>query len=120
MKPAHLTKGETGEKLAERFLRKQGLVVVATNFNSRFGEIDIICRDNKELIFVEVRFRSNQNYGSAAETVSIHKQRKVTKAAQYFLQQNPNLCQLYMRFDVIGVDALENIEWIKGAFQATV
>jgi len=120
LKPSHLVKGDLGERLAVDFLMKQGLTVVITNYNSRVGEIDIICRDKKELVFVEVRLRSNQNYGSAAETVSIHKQRKVTKAAQFFLLQNPSLNRLFMRFDVIGIDAQNNIEWIKGAFQAAV
>lgn len=115
----HLSKGRDGEKLAEAYLRSQGCKTIAVNVTSKFGEIDIICRDQSELVFVEVRYRSQRNYGTAAETVSMRKQQKVIKTAQYFLQQHPKFNSLYMRFDVIGIDASNNIEWIKGAFQAT-
>ena len=115
----HLAKGATGERIALAFLKKAGMSVVTTNYRSRFGEIDIICRNKTDLIFVEVRLRSNQNFGSAAETVNIHKQRKIIKTAQAFLLNYPTLNTLFMRFDVIGINAESNIEWIKGAFEAT-
>lgn len=114
----HLLKGQRSERLAESFLNKQGVTILARNFRSKFGEIDLIARHKKELVFVEVRFRSSQGFGSAVETVNISKQRKLIKTAEYFLLTHPELAQLFMRFDVIGVDAQQNIEWIKGAFQS--
>jgi putative endonuclease len=119
LKATHLIKGEGAESIAATFLEKNQCVVVDKNFTCRFGEIDLICRDAKDLVFVEVRYRSNLKFGSAAETVNIAKQRKIIKAAQHFLQLNPKLNKFYMRFDVIGVDANHSIEWIKGAFLTT-
>ncbi|TXR51987.1 YraN family protein [Reinekea thalattae] len=119
-KPAHLTQGERSEQLAKEHLLNAGYQLIAQNFHSHFGEIDLICRDKNELIFVEVRFRSNPNFGSAASSVTKAKQKKIAKTAQYFILENPALNRLYMRFDVIGIDANNNIEWLQGAFQAAL
>jgi putative endonuclease len=116
LKADHLTKGTAAEKAAEEFLCSHGLSIVSRNFSSRFGEIDLICEDKKELVFVEVRFRSNTSFGSAAETVTIAKQRKLTKTAHYFLSTHPKFTNKMMRFDVIGMSANSQPEWIKGAF----
>lgn len=116
MKAEHLVKGQAAEQSAKKFLQKQGLTIVANNFQTRHGEIDLIALDKNELVFVEVRFRSGKQFGSAAETVTIAKQRKIIKAAQGFIQTNPKFSKKIMRFDVIGLDASANIEWITGAF----
>ncbi|TCS41730.1 YraN family protein [Reinekea marinisedimentorum] len=119
-KPEHLTKGSQAESLAARTVSEAGLKVIQQNFHSRFGEIDLICRDGNELIFVEVRYRSSAGFGGAAASVTTAKQKKITKAAQYFILTNPALSSLFMRFDVIAIDAGNSIEWIKGAFQAAL
>jgi putative endonuclease len=119
-KAEHLEKGRQAEDLAANAVTKAGLKIIQRNFQSRFGEIDLICRQGKELIFVEVRYRSHTGYGSAASSVTVAKQKKISKAAQYFILNNPALSSLYMRFDVIGIDAENSIEWIKGAFQAAL
>lgn len=119
MKPDHLVKGQHAEQLVEKHLKAAGIQILFRNFRSRFGEIDLIGQKQKELIFIEVRFRSSTSFGSAAETVNISKQRKLVKAAQFFLTKNPRLQNCFMRFDVVGVDADHQIEWIKGAFQST-
>lgn len=119
MKAEHLVKGEQAEQLVERHLTKAGLTILQRNFRSRFGEIDLIGQHKKELVFIEVRFRSSSQFGSAAETVTIAKQRKLIKAAQFFLTKHTRLQNCFMRFDVVGVDANHQIEWIKGAFQST-
>jgi putative endonuclease len=116
MKSNHLKKGTDAEKAAEKFLSTRGLKIIARNFSSRFGEIDLICEDKNDLVFVEVRFRSNTHFGSAVETVTIAKQRKITKTAHYFLQTHPNFSKKMMRFDVIGMNDNSQFEWIKGAF----
>ena len=116
MKTEHLMKGLAAEKAAEAFLNSRGLTIIARNFSSRFGEIDLIGIDKNDLVFVEVRFRSNTHFGSAAETVTIAKQRKITKTAHYFLQTHPSYSKKLMRFDVIGMSNNSQIEWIKGAF----
>jgi putative endonuclease len=116
VKTDHLKKGLAAEKAAENFLSSRGLNIIARNFSSRFGEIDLICEDKNDLVFVEVRFRSNTHFGSAAETVTIAKQRKIAKTAHYFLQAHPSYSKKMMRFDVIGMTKNSQIEWIKGAF----
>jgi len=118
MKADHLQKGEKAESLAANALIAAGLTILAKNVNTRFGEIDIICRSKSELVFVEVRYRSNQHFGSAAASVSRTKQLKVINSANIFLQNNPKLNNLMMRFDVIGIDATNQLEWLKGAFLA--
>lgn len=116
MKKTHLLKGARAEKTAEEFLLTKGMKIISRNFRSRFGEIDIIGVDKGTLVFVEVRFRSHSNFGSAAETVNIHKQKKLIRTAQHFLSQHAEHSQKTMRFDVIGIDNSHAIEWIKGAF----
>ena len=119
MPAAHLNKGEQAERLAEQQVIAAGFDIVARNVHSRFGEIDLIAQKNNLLVFIEVRFRSNSQFGSALESVSVQKQRKVIKAAQYFLANNSSLNKLHMRFDVIGIDAQNRVQWIEGAFQTS-
>lgn len=102
--------------MAEAYLVKQSLKLQARNFRSRFGEIDLIFCERNTLIFVEVRFRSNTSFGSAIETVNIHKQRKLIKTAQAFLAAHPQYSRYSMRFDIVGIDADQQISWLKGAF----
>ena len=81
--------GQHWERAAESFLCRRGLTTWERNFNCRAGEIDLIMNDKDVLVFVEVRFRGNDNYGSGADTVSTHKQARLTRAALYFLCRNP-------------------------------
>ena len=113
--------GDKYENLAAAYLDKFGCRVVAKNFRCRRGEIDLIVRENNAIAFVEVKYRSNENFGSALSMVTPAKQRKLIYAAQIFLQQNSKLSSLDARFDVIGItpsgvgNELE-YEWIRGAF----
>jgi len=118
----HLTttgKGKQFEVLARQFLRKQGLKQFQLNFHSRFGEIDLIALDADVLVFIEVRYRKNTDHGAAAATVNFHKQQKIIRTAQHYLQKSGLTNKMPCRFDVIGIsgsgDALE-IQWIKNAF----
>ncbi|ACV26094.1 YraN family protein [Kangiella koreensis] len=114
-------RGDHVELFAESYLKKQGLTLVEKNFNSRFGEIDLIMLDKSALVFVEVRFRANTSYGSGAETVNFRKQQKIIKTAQLYLQANKKMQQRDCRFDVVSVTLSAQeplIEWHKNAFQA--
>jgi putative endonuclease len=118
---AVLSTGQFIEQQASQWLRQQGLQLVANNVHSPFGEIDLIMRDQQQLIFVEVRFRKSAKYGSAAESVTVSKQQKIVKTAQHFLQRQPRLANLACRFDVIAAhpgssDATLCFDWIKNAF----
>jgi putative endonuclease len=77
------------------------------------GEIDLIMTDENCLIFVEVRLRTNPNYGSGAESVTLTKQRKIIRTTQFYLL-NHAIGNRDCRFDVISID--DKIDWIQGAF----
>lgn len=112
--------GRDAELLAQRYLEQRGLTLVTSNYRCRRGEIDLIMREGNFLVFVEVRYRKNDDFGSAAESVTLRKRKRLLLTAEYFLQNaklyRDNLC----RFDVITVTGQYNphIGWIKDAFQA--
>ena len=114
--------GKLAEDLAARFLEQQGLRLLARNYRCRGGEIDLVCRSGKVLVFVEVRLRGNAAFGGAAASITPTKQRRLILAARHFLNvhsANDSDC----RFDCIlfdGPDSLaqKRIEWIRDAFSA--
>ncbi|MGB7816218.1 MAG: YraN family protein [Methylotenera sp.] len=109
--------GLEAEKLAATFLMNHGLKLVAQNYHCRFGEIDLIMMDAETLVFIEVRLRSNSQFGSAASSITPQKQKKLILTAQHYLQQHG---QGACRFDAILMNKnnLQNIEWIRNAFDA--
>jgi putative endonuclease len=94
--------GFNGERLAEEYLLKLGFTVVARNFRTREGEIDLICRDGKTLVFVEVKTRRSNRFGAPEEAVTYQKLRRLRTAAFAFLVEHPARA---FRFDVIAIDA---------------
>ena len=110
--------GLAAEKLAATFLSAQGLKIVTQNYHCRFGEIDLIMTDASTLVFIEVRLRSNKQFGSAGASITPQKQQKLMLTAEHYLQQNAtkNSC----RFDVILLDKLDisAIIWLKNALEA--
>lgn len=106
--------GEAKEQAACRYLEGQGLYLVARHHRCRHGEIDLIMRDADTLVFVEVRYRRSQRFGGAAQSVDIHKQRRLTAAAGHYLQRHPST--LPCRFDVLAIGANDRIDWIRHAF----
>ena len=80
-----MTSGRAGEDAAAQYLSARGYVILARNFRTRAGEIDIIARNNKTIVFVEVKTRSSVAYGFPAEYVTRRKQDKIIKAALYYL-----------------------------------
>jgi putative endonuclease len=111
------TIGAIAEQKAQDYLCSQGLRLIMQNYRCAFGEIDLIMRDlNQDIVFIEVRSRSSAYFGSALESVTRHKQKKIIKTALYFLQQQ-NWLTLSYRFDVIGL-CQGQLQWIKNAFTA--
>ena len=111
--------GQSGESLAAKFLESKGYKIIAKNFRIRSAEIDIIAELNDEIIFVEVKTRSNTRRGLPAEAVNLRKQEKIIEAASVFMQREEyarNAC----RFDVIEV-FFEGGDWhinhIENAFE---
>ncbi|MFB1485552.1 MULTISPECIES: YraN family protein [unclassified Thiocapsa] len=106
--------GDAKERLAEDYLKRRHLQPIARNHRCRFGEIDLVMRDGETLVFVEVRYRRSDRFGSPAETIDRRKQQRLTAAASHYLQAHPTL--LPCRFDVVAVSGGDRIEWIKNAF----
>jgi putative endonuclease len=119
-----LERGKSTENQALNFLENRGLIFIENNFRCKCGEIDIVMRDANVIVFVEVRFRRNNRYGSGAETVGRKKQQKIIASASYYLQRNKKLARQPCRFDVISmspgniVSSSNNIDWIANAFTA--
>jgi putative endonuclease len=108
-----LSIGNHYENLALNYLKARGLSLVVRNYRSRYGEIDLIMQDKNYLVFVEVRYRQSQQYGSSIESINHIKQQKLIKTAQYYLLKHPQ--NRPCRFDVIGINQ-QSLTWIKNAF----
>ena len=113
----HNAQGSAAEKLAMEHLQAQGLRLLERNFRTRGGEIDLIMQQGNTLVFVEVRFRQSSDYGSPAETVTMHKQQRLINTASRYLQRRGD--DLPCRFDIVAVSGSqqERIEWFQDAFQ---
>jgi putative endonuclease len=112
--------GDVFEDRALGHLQRAGLKLLARNFSTRFGELDLVMRDADALVFVEVRYRRHRAFGGGAASVGAAKRERITRAAQGFLQAHPELATLPCRFDVVAFDGEAQVaecEWIKAAFE---
>ena len=112
--------GNQAEHDACIFLQKNGLRFVEQNYRfEKYGEIDLIMRDQKYLIFVEVKLRADNNYGDAIEMVTKAKQARIIRAAKHYLQEKRLTDKEFCRFDVVAISPQnqEEITWIQDAFQ---
>ena len=111
--------GRTGEAVAARYYQKQGCELVAHNYCTRMGEIDLILYKDDTLVFAEVKTRTGRMLDAPAAAVDARKQRRLILAAQYYLQHSP-YADASIRFDVVEVtpagDAWQ-IHCIPDAFQ---
>ncbi|MCL4157394.1 UNVERIFIED_CONTAM: hypothetical protein GTU68_064803 [Idotea baltica] len=110
--------GNRAEKLACRYLNKQGLELVQKNYHCRYGEIDIVMRDDDYLVFVEVRHRKSMHYGGALASIDKRKQQKLRNTAEHYLNRYKKT-DAPCRFDILCVNGDLNkpqIDWIKNAF----
>jgi len=113
--------GRHWEQVAEKMLQARGLRLVTRNYQCRGGEIDLIMLDESVLVFVEVRYRQSDRYGSGADSVTFTKQRRIIGAAKQFLLRHPFHVGRPARFDVVSIgDGPTGVElnWIRSAFDA--
>ncbi|PLX87976.1 MAG: YraN family protein [Desulfuromonas sp.] len=119
MTEQRLAFGQWGEDEAAAYLRTKGLTILLRNYRTPVGEIDIIARNRRFLVFVEVKTRRSRSFGTPQEAVGFRKQRQIIRTAQWFLA-NGAPRKLQPRFDVIGVmpaaDNGAHIEHITDAF----
>lgn len=94
--------GDRGEEIATRYLLWQGYELICKNYRTRRGEIDLILRQGKTLVFVEVKLRRGAGFGEPAEAVTARKQATIRSVAEeYLVKTRPDFEEL--RFDVIGI-----------------
>ena len=107
--------GADKEQLAARYLVDNGYTVLERNFRNKTGEIDIIAKKDNYIVFVEVKYRSNNKYGYAVEAVNYRKKQIIMHVAQFYMATRYKSCDIPCRFDVIGIDG-ETVTHIKNAF----
>ena len=111
--------GKEGERIAEQYLKKKGYKLVERNYRCAAGEVDLIVLDRRVIVFVEVKTRTGHGFGTPLEAVQPRKQRKMMRAAQFFLSQK-KLHQRDARFDVVGISWPGHepvIEHVENAFE---
>ena len=117
--PVHLQRGRLGEHAAARTLRQQGLKVLARNWRSARGEVDLVCRDRDCLVFVEVKTRSSEDWTRPAAAVNARKKRLLSQTALDYLDQLKRP-PLKLRFDIVEVlltdGAVREIRHLPNAF----
>jgi len=115
-------RGQDAELACCQYLQQQGLKLLNKNYHGRRGELDLVMQDNNTIVFVEVRFRKYTTFGSAVESITASKQKKLRMTAEQYLQQETRLKN--GRFDVVAMtEKVPNnssnnytFEWIKNAF----
>jgi putative endonuclease len=115
-------RGAAAEQLAAEYLLERGIKIVARNLRCKAGEIDLVGLDGEVIIIVEVRQRESLDFGGALCSVTASKQRKILRAARFFLQRESNWRGHALRFDVLALQGAlraHRITWIKDAFRAT-
>jgi len=111
--------GERGENLAVWYLKQNGYKIIEQNYRSRMGEIDIIAKDGKTIVFVEVKSRRSIRYGSPKWAVTPKKQRKISMVALHYLKATQQT-DTKARFDVVAITSNQDepqIEIVENAFE---
>lgn len=116
-------KGKHFEDKAADYLREKGYDIIATNYETHFGELDIVAEKKREqiIVFVEVKAKEKYSGMHPFEAVDRRKQRTVIQCAKAYMMEN-NIKSTFVRFDVAGIitigDEVEEIEYLEDAFQA--
>ena len=112
-----MNKRKTGavyEAKAASYLKENGYQILEKNYRCPLGEIDLIAREGRYLVFIEVKYRRTSRLGTGEEAVNIRKQQKILAASRWYLMQHPAWC--YCRFDVVAIHG-EMIHVIRNAFE---
>jgi putative endonuclease len=121
MNNVRMQRGAAAEELAAQYLQVRGLKILARNLRCKAGELDLVCLDGGVLAIIEVRQRGSAEYGGALASVTWTKQRKILRAAQFFLRREKHWKNLPLRFDVLAIEGLPDgahrVDWVKDAFR---
>ena len=118
MRNKHQKFGEKSENLAAWYLKENGYKIIEQNYRNRIGEIDIIAKEKKTIVFVEVKSRRSIRYGNPKLAVTPKKQRKISMVALYYLKSTQQI-DAKARFDVVAIISNRDepqIEIVKNAF----
>lgn len=108
-------KGLAAEDAAAAFLAGRGLELLQRNYRCRFGEIDLVLRDGRTLVFVEVRYRGSRTFGGAAESITSSKREKLLRTARHYMAAHGQFPAC--RFDAVLLNGdTSDIEWVPNAF----
>ncbi len=110
--------GKISESIAEKHLRKKGYKILERNYSTNIGEIDIIAKHKKTIVFIEVKARKSDRFGAAKYAVTLKKQKKISMVALSYLKKTENI-NSRARFDVVAINESRggsSIEIIKNAF----
>lgn len=110
IKSENISKGKFGEILALKYLKRKGFQILEQNFRyGKFGEIDIICKKDDTIVFVEVKTRKNIYKGTPKESITDFKKQRIFKSAKFYLILHPEFSNLNSRFDFIGIKITGNL-----------
>lgn len=107
--------GTAYERMAAAYLEQKGYQILEYNFRCGIGEVDLIAKDGEYIVFIEVKYRKNQEFGSPAEAVTKAKQRTLSKVADYYIVRNKLPLFFSYRFDVVTICG-ESMAHYKNAF----
>ena len=117
--PINLSRGRKAEDIACIRLQQAGLALTTRNYRSPYGEIDLVMQERDTLVFVEVRYRSSDDFGTPAETVDARKQARLRATAEHYLQNTPRASKKACRFDIValtGDGEGGDFRWLQNVF----
>lgn len=103
MKKYNRELGIKGEEIAAKFLSEKGYKILERNYHTRFGEIDLVCSKSNNLVFVEVKLKQGEDFGTPEEMVDRQKLSRVEKMANYYLMDNPQISKKYPSYFIDAV-----------------
>ena len=116
-------RGRLWESRAAAYLEQQGLAIIARGYRCRLGELDLVCREDRQLVIVEVRARSRGALCSAIDSIDAHKRRRIVQATRHLLMRHAEWQAAPLRFDVVAYEEIDTpeprVQWIKNAFDAS-
>ena len=113
-----ITTGKEGEKIAATYLKKNGYEIIEINFRCPIGEIDIVAKEKKDLVFVEVKTRKSIELGYPEQAVGMRKQKKMSQLALWYMQKR-KITDTNARFDVVAITLIpekNEVKLIQNAF----
>lgn len=113
----NISKGRYGESLAREYIINKGYKVLEVNYTTKLGEVDIIALDKNIIAFIEVKTRTNKNFGYAYEAVNFRKQKKIINTSNVYMKHK-NIKDIQIRYDIIEVylERQIDINHIENAF----